>query len=189
MAKSLKIALNELPASLSPQRQRQKLLEELGALGQNPKAADLMAVRAKYSPYIGWQVQQILAGDTDALPEYIHTKEAIRARVTNRLLMEGEDERNEPKDRIAALGKLLASCDALDAKTKGDPISEQTEDAVRTELRDPQPRLIELMIEEWCDTSSQDDEGNITRPPIGELVRRLLPLWEDVLEAEGWVRR
>jgi hypothetical protein len=150
--------------------------------------ADIMAVRAKYPPYVLWQAQHAIAeAEQGATSEYQISTPALRARVTNRLLMEAETA-EEAKDRIQALGKLLASCDARDAKTKPDPISEQTEDAVRAELRDPQPRLVELMIEEWCDSLTQDEMGETTRPAIRELVRRLLPLWEDVLAEEGWVR-
>jgi hypothetical protein len=187
VAKIVRHDLSELPAALSPKKQRQLCIDELTALGPNPKALDLMAAKARYTPYVWWQVQQLLAGDSESLPEYMATKDALRARVTNRLLMEAETA-EEAKDRIQALGKLLASCDARDTKTKPDPISEQTEDAVRAELRDPQPRLVELMIEEWCDSLTQDEMGETKRPAIRELVRRLLPLWEDVLAEEGWVR-
>ena len=175
--------------SLFHRRAKAQCLAEVRALGPEAKPGALEAVRARYAPYIWWQVQQLLDAETsDPPPEYIKSKEALRHRVTSRLLMEAETA-EEARDRIAALGKLLSDCTARDAKDRADPITEQTEDAVRAELRDPQPRLIELMIEEWCDTSSQDAEGNLTRPAIGELVRRLLPLWEDVLKAEGWVRR
>lgn len=164
-------------------------LAELRALGPDADAKALAAVQARYPGYIWWQVQQLLSSEhEEPAPEYIRSKEALRTRVTNRLLWEAETA-EEAKDRIQALGKVLASLDARDAKAKADPLAEQTEDAVRAELRDPQPRLVELMIEEWCDTSSQDAEGNTTRPPLEELVRRLLPRFEDVLEAEGWVRR
>jgi hypothetical protein len=175
--------------SLFHRKAKASCLAELRALGPDAENPAIEAVRARYPAYIWWQVQQLLSSeDSEPAPEYIRSKEALRSRVTNRLLWEAETA-EEAKDRIQALGKLLVSCDARDAKTKADPLTEQTEDAVRAELRDPQPRLVELMIEEWCDTSSQDTEGNPTRPAIEELVRRLATRFEDVLEADGWVRR
>ncbi|MBK9496877.1 MAG: hypothetical protein IPO08_20690 [Xanthomonadales bacterium] len=113
--------------------------------------------------------------------------------MTDRLLYEGEHA-DDPQHRILALSKLLVSCDARDNADKDVPLDASTEDAVRAELRNPQPRLIELMIDEWCGGSagsseiSLDEHGNPPRPPIEELVRRLLPHWEDVLRAEGWTK-
>lgn len=118
---------------------------------------------------------------------------SLRERVTDRLLYEGEHA-DDPQHRILALSKLLVSCDARDNADKDVPLDASTEDAVRAELRNPQPRLIELMIDEWCGGStgsaeiSLDEHGNPPRPPIEELVRRLLPHWEDVLRAEGWTK-
>jgi hypothetical protein len=178
----------EIAIALSPTRSRQACVEELLALGPHAKMTDIMAVRAKYTPFVWWQAQHALSeAERGATSEYQISTPALRARVTNRLLMEAETA-EEAKDRIQALGKLLADCTAREVKTKPDPISEQTEDAVRAELRDPQPRLVELMIEEWCDALTQDEMGETQRPAIRELVRRLLPLWEDVLAEEGWVR-
>lgn len=121
------------------------------------------------------------------------TRHSLRTRVTNRLLYEGEFA-EKPEHRILALSKLLGDITARDNADKDTPLDVSTEDAVREELRNPNPRLIELMIDEWCGGSSNsaeislDQDGNPPRPPIAELVRRLLPHWEDVLRAEGWVR-
>lgn len=121
------------------------------------------------------------------------TRQSLRDRVTNRLLYEGEFA-EKPEHRILALSKLLSDCTAQDAKEKDAPLDASTEDAVREELRNPSARLIELMIDEWCGGSpssaeiSLDADGNPPRPPISELVRRLLPHWEDVLRAEGWTK-
>jgi hypothetical protein len=173
--------------SLFHRKAKAQCLAEVRALGPDADVAAVETVRARYAPYIWWQVQQLLDSGGEA-PEYIKSKDALRHRVTERLMCEAETA-EEAKDRIQALGKLLASCDARDAKAKADPLADQTEDAVRAELRDPQPRLIELMIEEWCNTSTLDAEGNPVRPAIEELVRRLATRFEDVLEADGWVRR
>lgn len=122
------------------------------------------------------------------------TRQSLRDRVTNRLLYEGEHA-EKPEHRILALSKLLGDITARDNADKDAPLDVSTEDAVREELRNPNPRLIELMIDEWCGGSSGsaeislDQDGNPPRPPIAELVRRLLPHWEDVLRAEGWERK
>lgn len=122
------------------------------------------------------------------------TRQGLRARVTNRLLYEGEHA-DDPQHRILALSKLLASCDAQDKADKDLVVDASTEDAVREELRNPSPRLLELMIDEWCgggpgsaQFTVRDESEPQTRPPIEALVRALLPHWEDILQAEGWVR-
>jgi hypothetical protein len=147
---------------------------------------------ARWGHYAYWLAQREL--EKPKAGSYRASRDALRARVTNRLLYEGEHS-DKPEHRILALAKLLGSIDANDKlHADANPIDVSTEDAVREELRAPSPRLIELMIDEWCGGSAKsseislDEDGNPPRPPIEELVRRLLPHWEDVLRAEGWVR-
>lgn len=145
----------------------------------------------RWGHYTYWLAQRELESPKAT---YRGSRAALRARVTNRLLYEGEHA-DEPQVRILALSKLLTSCDTIDkADRDANPVDASTEEAVREELRNPSARLIELMIDEWCGGSSTsteislDADGLPPRPPIAELVRRLLPHWEDVLLAEGWVR-
>ena len=145
----------------------------------------------RWGHYTYWLCQKEL--ERPKAGTYRASRDALRTRVTNRLLYEGEHA-DKPEHRILALSKLLADCTSRDNVDKELPLDVATEDAVRVELRNPQPRLIELMIDEWCGGSSGsteislDEHGNPPRPPIAELVRRLLPHWEDVLRAEGWER-
>lgn len=150
------------------------------------------AVVSRWGHFTYWramkQLEQAPAGSVKAM------RASLRARVTDRLLYEGEHA-DDPQHRILALSKLLASCDTQDKGDKELTVDASTEDAVREELRNPSPRLLELMIDEWCgggpgsaQFTVRDESEPQTRPPIEALVRALLPHWEDILQAEGWVR-
>lgn len=146
----------------------------------------------KYGQYTLWMAQRIIeaggVSDLDSIQE-------MRRRVTSRLLYEGEMG-DEPHVRVQALSKVLASCDQRELSAAKLAVAmnkhDATEEDVRAELRNPTPRLIELMIDEWTNGGQVVAiglDGQQVRPPIAELVRALLPHWEDLLEEEGYVRR